>query len=135
MKCKPYSEITVEIRTQLKTVKITSNIFAVYDMIEVWMFCKYLLWKHEEWRLCDKSILRGALQKIIPSFPNFSYGQSWFVCLVQPDRTFQICWILPPLDICTNKYRGFSPYATFGTWKKFALAKNRISKIFILCTH
>ena len=29
MKCKPYSEITVEIRTQLKTVKITSNIFAV----------------------------------------------------------------------------------------------------------
>ena len=30
MKCKPYSEITVEIRTQLKTVKITSNIFAVH---------------------------------------------------------------------------------------------------------
>ena len=30
MKCKPYCEITVEIRTQLKTVKITSNIFAVY---------------------------------------------------------------------------------------------------------
>ena len=29
MKCKMYSEITVEIRTQLKTVKITSNIFAV----------------------------------------------------------------------------------------------------------
>ena len=29
MKCKPYSEITVEIRTQLKTVKIASNIFAV----------------------------------------------------------------------------------------------------------
>ena len=30
MKCKPYSENTVEIGTQLKTVKITSNIFAVY---------------------------------------------------------------------------------------------------------
>ena len=30
MKCKPYSKITVEIRTQLKTVKITSNIFAVW---------------------------------------------------------------------------------------------------------
>ena len=29
MKCKPYSETTVEIGTQLKTVKITSNIFAV----------------------------------------------------------------------------------------------------------
>ena len=29
MKCKPYSENTVEIGTQLKTVKITSNIFAV----------------------------------------------------------------------------------------------------------
>ena len=29
MKCKSYSEITVEIRTQLKTVKITSNVFAV----------------------------------------------------------------------------------------------------------
>ena len=33
-----------------------------------------------------------------------------------------------------SMYRGFSPYATFGTWKKVALAKNRISKIFILCT-
>ena len=32
MKCKPYSEITVEIRTQLKIVKITSNIFAVYTV-------------------------------------------------------------------------------------------------------
>ena len=30
MKCKPYSETTVEIRTQLKTVKITSNIFALW---------------------------------------------------------------------------------------------------------
>ena len=30
IKCKPYSEITVESRTQIKTVKITSNIFAVY---------------------------------------------------------------------------------------------------------
>ena len=29
IKCKPYNEITVEIRTQLKTVKITSYIFAV----------------------------------------------------------------------------------------------------------
>ena len=29
IKCKPYSEITVEIGTQLKAVKITSNIFAV----------------------------------------------------------------------------------------------------------
>ena len=33
MKCKPYSEITVEIGTQLKTVKITSNIFAVYPVL------------------------------------------------------------------------------------------------------
>ena len=49
-------------------------------------------------------------------------------------------------NFCTSKhkmkcsfylytYRGFLPYATFGTWKKTALAKNRISKIFILCTH
>ena len=30
MKCKPYSEITVENGTHLKTVKITLNIFAVY---------------------------------------------------------------------------------------------------------
>ena len=36
---------------------------------------------------------------------------------------------------CTNiKYRGFLPYATFGTWKKVALAKNCISKISILYT-
>ena len=30
MKCKPYSEVIVEIRTQLETVKITLNIFAVW---------------------------------------------------------------------------------------------------------
>ena len=30
IKCKPYSEITVEIGTHLKTVKFTFNIFAVY---------------------------------------------------------------------------------------------------------
>ena len=30
IKCKPYSEIIVEIGTQLKTVKNTSNIFVVY---------------------------------------------------------------------------------------------------------
>ena len=30
IKCKPYSEITVESRTHFKTVKITSNIFAVW---------------------------------------------------------------------------------------------------------
>ena len=30
IKCKPYSEITVKIGTQRKTVKITTNIFAVY---------------------------------------------------------------------------------------------------------
>ena len=30
IKCKPYSEITVELGTHLKTVKITLNIFAVY---------------------------------------------------------------------------------------------------------
>ena len=35
MKCKPYSEITVEIGTQLKTVKITLNIFAVQQKIQV----------------------------------------------------------------------------------------------------
>ena len=30
VKCKPYSEITVEIGTHLRTGKITLNIFAVY---------------------------------------------------------------------------------------------------------
>ena len=46
MKCKPYSEITVEIQTQLKTVKITSNIFAVYlnhnaDVIKIRIVVSY----------------------------------------------------------------------------------------------
>ena len=34
VKCKPYSEITVEIGTHLKTVKITLNIFAVHARVE-----------------------------------------------------------------------------------------------------
>ena len=33
IECKPYSEITVEIGTHLKTVKITLNIFAVWGCI------------------------------------------------------------------------------------------------------
>ena len=41
---------------------------------------------------------------------------------------------LSEMTLLQNLYRGFLPYATFGTWKKTALAKNRISKIFILCT-
>ena len=28
-----------------------------------------------------------------------------------------------------KSYRGFSPYATFGTWQKVALAKNCISHV------
>ena len=38
------------------------------------------------------------------------------------------------VEFSNGGYRGFLPYATFGTWKKTALAKNRTSKIFILCT-
>ena len=38
IKCKPYSEITVEIRTHLKTVKIISNIFAVRNSIDASLF-------------------------------------------------------------------------------------------------
>ena len=45
MKCKPYSKITVEIRTQLKTVKITSNIFAVH------MKSYNLIYSNEQGRL------------------------------------------------------------------------------------
>ena len=37
MKCKLYSEITVEIGTKLKTVKITSNIFAVHCNFTVYI--------------------------------------------------------------------------------------------------
>merc|ERR1712037_552094 len=36
IKCNPYSETTVESRTQLKTVKITLNIFAV---CMIWRLC------------------------------------------------------------------------------------------------
>ena len=31
--------------------------------------------------------------------------------------------------VAFSEYRGFSPYATFGTWQKVALAKNRISHV------
>ena len=46
--------------------------------------------------------------------------------------------IKPNTSACPNptmtvsKYRGFSPYATFGTFEKFALAKNRISQILVI---
>jgi hypothetical protein len=34
MKCKPYIEITLEIGTHLKTVKVTLNIFAVHVSLQ-----------------------------------------------------------------------------------------------------
>ena len=43
---------------------------------------------------------------------------------------FDICFVSKCRHISNSRYRGLSAYATFGTWKKFALAKNRISKIF-----
>ena len=58
MKCKPYSEITVEIRTQLKIVKITSNIFAVYFRRSVLAFTllkMYIPKKQHEKRWENKS--------------------------------------------------------------------------------
>ena len=44
MKCKPYNEITVEIGTQLKTVKITSNIFAVhaFPQTALFIYCRHV---------------------------------------------------------------------------------------------
>ena len=53
MKCKPYSEITVEIRTQLKAVKITSNIFAVqasdlFFLHSMKLCCRFLGTKEKE---------------------------------------------------------------------------------------
>ena len=46
----------------------------------------------------------------------------------------KIFWDKSAKLIQSYQYRGFLPYATFGTWKKTALAKNRISNFFILCT-
>ena len=43
MKCKPYSEIIVEIGTQLRTVKITSNIYAVYIQSGPSMMCQDII--------------------------------------------------------------------------------------------
>ena len=47
------------------------------------------------------------------------------------DLTLRRLWKLYHFE--KKKYRGFLPYATFGTWKKLALAKNSVSQIFILC--
>ena len=53
MECKQYSKITVEIRTQLKTVKITSNIFAVYLKPPQWnsVLISYLILQDGNWLL------------------------------------------------------------------------------------
>ena len=52
--------------------------------------------------------------------------------IVELENNSLVMGLMDGKSLCT--YRGFSPYATFGTWQKVALAKNRISKIFILCT-
>ena len=62
MKCKQYSEIIAEIRTQLKTVKITSNIFAVH--------CKALL---EDF--CNDSTRVGVNLRLKVNSPYFKFNQ------------------------------------------------------------
>ena len=75
--------------------------------VRILAILRYLLWKHEQcciWRLCDESILWGTLWNIILSFPNSSYGQNWFVCLVQPAH-FKFIGFKPRASVvCTKKY-------------------------------
>ena len=76
------------------------------------------------------------------------YAQDMFAPLTEHPRIAECLLYLGILNIDLGEYvtaqrfvihwsinyRGFLPYATFGTWEKVALAKIRISKIFILCT-
>ena len=69
MKCKPYSEITVEIGTQLKTVKITLNIFAVWFIVlcrlfPMWPIFALLLFFQMVIEILDHS------------------GYAWLVCVI-----------------------------------------------------
>ena len=78
IKCKPYCEITVEIGTQLKTIKITSNIFAVYiEQLKIEIFIQNIILTHcainvyaknlaDSWHL-EKPMLQYAKAK--KSFP------------------------------------------------------------------
>ena len=81
---------------------------------------------------CHKWHIWGHILHLCSLFRRFaSFG------LRRPTMIFfkNLIWIIASCkDQKFSIYRGFSPYATFGTWKKFALAINRISKIFILCT-
>ena len=71
MKCKPYSKITVEIRTQLKTVKITSNIFAV------WCNLFYL------------GIPRKKIKELLRKVPSKIYGS---YCIMEKNKN--IFWLV-----------------------------------------
>jgi hypothetical protein len=51
IRCKPYSEITVEIGTHLKTVKKTLNIFAVWD-VPVTRLIRIVAQGKKKWRDC-----------------------------------------------------------------------------------
>ena len=54
------------------------------------------------------------------------------ILCVKNGRAIVVCGFL--MKSLKNMYKGFLPYATFGTCRKTALAKNRISKTSILCT-
>ena len=83
MKYKPYSEITVKIRTQLKTVKITSNIFAVnlgHSTPAVYSTDSkfnvfYLHTQHQIFRLPTLPSQRRDLDLLLHAVPNLEYSE------------------------------------------------------------
>ena len=65
-KCKPYSKITVEIGTQLKTVKITLNIFEVLCMYNI---LKQLKCKWEQ----TNRMYRNLQEQVVWAFDDFLF--------------------------------------------------------------
>ena len=74
------------------------------------------------------------LSKLVSFFPSWQGQKHLAHCKSGMSISTKQLWSSKMNFFSTTTYRGFLPYATFGTWKKTALAKNRISKIFILCT-
>ena len=66
IKCKPYSEITIEIGTYLKPVKITLNIFAVQYAIPKTSFYSRSV------HTCDFTVTSKMFREAVPEFAPYT---------------------------------------------------------------
>ena len=124
IKFKPYSEITVEMGTHLKTVKITLNIFAVYRIKRVSRNSVVEFWEQGQGQLGQDFCSKTSSRKIFFFLTELRFKLKMFefknMLLISSNQsyTLQNSWHFQ----LTDRYLNFS----FFSYSKFVCVKTSI---------